>query len=329
MMFQGSSILITGGTGSFGQAFARLLLDKSMGLRRIIIFSRDELKQVEMQRALEPSDNNNRLRYFIGDVRDADRLKMAMVDVDFVVHAAALKQIPVAEYNPFECINTNINGSESVIRAAIEQSVNRVILISSDKAVHPVNLYGATKLAAEKLFVAANALSRAGFTRFSVVRYGNVVASRGSVIPLFREKIEAGETLPITDEAMTRFWIRLDDGARFVLDSMKSMQGGEIFVPKLPSVSVLNLAVAMAGERYPRKVVGIRPGEKLHEILISTDESRSTFITEQRYIIEPTFARWERVPTPSDVPRVEPGFEYTSNGNDRWLTIPEIQEMLE
>ena len=286
----GKSVLVTGGTGSFGQRFVRRLLT-DYKLRRLIVFSRDEDKQYEMMNRLSPQDFPA-LRYFIGDVRDVDRLSMAMRDVDIVVHSAALKHVPIAEYNPFECIRTNINGTENVIRAAMDCNVQKVLGLSTDKAVAPINLYGATKLAAEKLLVAANNLAGEKGTRFAATRYGNVVGSRGSVIPLFRSLIERGtDHLPITDARMTRFWITLDEGVDFVLLSLADMMGGEIFVPKLGAVKITDLATAMA-PNLPQRVVGIRPGEKLHETLISIGEARSTLELDDYYLIQPPLTFW-------------------------------------
>lgn len=280
------NILVTGGTGSFGQAFVkRLLEDENVG--RIVVYSRDELKQYEMaQRMSDP-----RLRFFIGDVRDAGRLRRALRGIDVVVHAAALKHIPIAEYNPQECIKTNIGGAENVIDAAIDCGVSRVLALSTDKAVNPINLYGASKLAAEKLFVAANHLAGAGGTRFSVVRYGNVVGSRGSVIPFFKRKALEGGPLPITDSRMTRFWITLEQGCKFVLDSLDRMQGGEIFVPKLPATRITDLATAIA-PHAKQEIVGIRPGEKLHEVMISREEAPCTKDLGDSYVIYPAIKHW-------------------------------------
>ncbi len=327
-MFNNKSILITGGTGSFGQKFAQTILERYKP-RRIIIFSRDELKQYDMQQTL----NDACMRYFIGDVRDADRLHQAMRDVDFVIHAAALKQVPAAEYNPMECIKTNIYGAENVIRAAIEQKVSRVIALSTDKAANPINLYGATKLASDKLFVAANNMVGQGETRFSVVRYGNVVGSRGSVVPLFKKLIEDGaDSLPITHEKMTRFWITLQQGVDFVLKNFGRMRGGEIFVPKLPSVKITDLAIAYA-PNLPIEMVGIRPGEKLNEIMCPADDSHLTIEFSDHYLICPTIkfyrAKDEFIKNElSEIGKpVEFGFEYNSGTNTHNLTIEEIKKL--
>ena len=265
-MFNNKSILVTGGTGSFGKKFIKILLER-YNPARVIIYSRDELKQFEMQQVF----NQSCMRYFIGDVRDAERIKLATKNVDYVVHAAALKQVPAAEYNPMECIKTNVMGAQNVIDAAIANDVKKVIALSTDKAANPVNLYGATKLCSDKLFTAANNIVGKGNTRFAVVRYGNVVGSRGSVVPFFKKLIADGaKELPITDERMTRFWLKLEDGVDFVLKNFERMQGGEIFIPKIPSMRILDLAKAIAPEAKI-KVIGIRPGEKLHEVMCPSD----------------------------------------------------------
>lgn len=319
-ILDGRAILITGGTGSFGKHFVRTIFNET-DVRRVVILSRDELKQYEMQQ-LYPAEP--RLRFFIGDVRDRDRLNRAFHDVDFVVHAAALKQVPAAEYNPFEAVKTNVHGAQNVIDAAIERGVERVVALSTDKACSPVNLYGATKLVSDKLFVNGNAYASGTSTRFSVVRYGNVVGSRGSVVPYFRELRETG-VLPITDERMTRFWITLDQGVHFVLDSLERMRGGELYVPKIPSMRVVDLAKAMAPEADLR-VVGIRPGEKLHEEMISASDARSTLDLGDRYVIQPELDFWPRAPIEgTPLPN---GFSYASDTNDRWLTVPELQAMI-
>jgi UDP-N-acetylglucosamine 4,6-dehydratase len=313
-----ASILITGGTGSFGSRFVETVL-RHYRPRRLVVFSRDEQKQYEMAQRLDHEQGRS-LRFFIGDVRDADRLEMAMRGVDYVVHAAALKHVPAAEYNPFECIKTNVNGAENVVRAALRNGVKRVIALSTDKAANPINLYGASKLAADKIFVAANNLSGRGETRFSVVRYGNVLGSRGSVVPLFERLIrEKAASLPITDPRMTRFWITLNQGVDFVLSSLAMMHGGEIFVPKIPSLKVVDLARFMA-PGLPTHSIGIRPGEKLHEVLITTDDARTTIELPDRYIIEPAFAFWSREHYEKWGARpVGEEFCYASNTNDRWL----------
>jgi len=282
-MFNNKTILITGGTGSFGRKYVETLL-KRFQPKKIIIYSRDELKQYDMQQEF----NHECMRYFIGDVRDLERLEQAMKGVDYVIHAAALKQVPAAEYNPIECIKTNIHGAENVTKAAINNDVLKVIALSTDKAANPINLYGATKLASDKLFVAANNMSGGHPTRFAVVRYGNVVGSRGSVVPYFRKLLESGEKyLPITHNEMTRFWITLQQGVDFVLDNFSRMHGGEIFVPKIPSVRIVDLAEAMAPD-VEHKIVGIRPGEKLHEIMCPRDDSHLTVEFEDHYVITPS-----------------------------------------
>lgn len=316
------TVLITGGTGSFGKQYTRVILG-NWDPARLIIYSRDELKQFEMQaelRACLPEDKFRRLRFFIGDVRDGPRLRMAMRGVDYVVHAAALKHVPIAEYNPMECIKTNLLGAENVIESAIAEDVHRVVALSTDKACNPVNLYGATKLASDKSFVAANNLVGKGRTRFAVVRYGNVTGSRGSVIPFFRDLIARGETLPITDPRMTRFWITLQQGVNFVLSSFTIMQGGEIFVPKIPSMKITDLAAVLAPQ-LQTKVIGIRPGEKLHEMMISEDDAHNTAELDDRYVIEPAFAEYSRqsllasgVGSP-----VADRFSYSSDRNTQWL----------
>ena len=325
----GKSVLVTGATGSFGQMFCRLVLERYQP-RRLIVFSRDELKQFDMQQTLSPREHGN-LRYFIGDVRDNDRLEMAMRDVDVVVHAAAIKQIPAAEYNPFECIRTNVMGAENVVRAAIRNDVSRVIALSTDKAASPINLYGASKLASDKIFVAANNLAGESGPMLSVVRYGNVVGSRGSVIPLFEKMIAGGEaSLPITDARMTRFWITLRQGAEFVLSSLKQMHGGEIFVPKLPSMRLVDLARSMAPD-LPQTIVGIRPGEKLHEVMITEDDARSTMEMDDRYVIQPQFDYWrdtEQASGQGGEP-VPEGFRYSSETNETWLDEPSLAKLLQ
>ena len=288
----GRSILVTGGTGSFGNAFVRSVLQRYKPAR-VVVFSRDEAKQYEMALALEYEKYHGKeLRFFIGDVRDRDRLQLAMRGIDTVIHAAAMKHVPAAEYNPFECIKTNLNGAENVVNAALDNNVERVLALSTDKAVNPINLYGASKLAADKIFVAANNLVGDRSTRFSVVRYGNVVGSRGSVVPLFRRLIESGaEELPITDPRMTRFFITLSEGVDFVLSSLPMMEGGEIFLPKIPSLKITDLAKFMAPE-LSQNTIGIRPGEKLHEVLISRDSSINTVEYADRYVVEPDLAFW-------------------------------------
>lgn len=326
-MFDNSTILITGGTGSFGRQYAKILIDRYKP-HKVIIFSRDELKQFEMHREF----GQDCMRFFIGDVRDRDRLAMAMRGVDYVVHAAAIKQVPAAEYNPIECIKTNIHGAENVIQAALECRVHKVIALSTDKAANPINLYGATKLCSDKLFVAANNLAGDLPTRFSVVRYGNVVGSRGSVVRVFKELIENGTAcLPITDPRMTRFWITLQQGVDFVLKNYERMQGGEIFVPKIPSIRITDLAEAMA-PGIPTKVIGIRPGEKLHEVMCPQDDSHLTIEFDDHYLIRPTIKFWSRSSNSYDVNclkergrAVEQSFEYNSGTNPCFLSIEEIR----
>ncbi len=323
-MFNNATILITGGTGSFGKQYAKTLLDRYTP-HKIIIFSRDELKQFEM----EQDFHQKCMRYFIGDVRDRDRLIQAMNGVDYVIHAAALKQVPAAEYNPMECIKTNIHGAENVIHAALANNIEKVIALSTDKAASPINLYGATKLVSDKLFVSANNIAGGHKTRFAAVRYGNVVGSRGSVVPLFKRRIADGcDHLPITDARMTRFWITLQQGVDFVLKNFERMQGGEIFVPKIPSVNVVDLAKAMA-PNLPHKIIGIRPGEKLHEIMCPADDSHLTLEFADHFVIKPTIQFSGVVDFSVNKlgetgQPVEQGFEYHSGKNPHFLTIEEI-----
>ncbi|HHL39961.1 MAG TPA: UDP-N-acetylglucosamine 4,6-dehydratase (inverting) [Deltaproteobacteria bacterium] len=320
MKLSGRTVLITGGTGSLGRKLTRILLDEH-DVEKLIIFSRDELKQFEMRQHFR----SPRLRFFIGDVRDRERLYRAFDGVDMVIHAAALKQVPAAEYNPFEAIKTNVLGAQNVIDAAVDTGVQRVIALSTDKAANPINLYGATKLCSDKLFIAGNSYAGKKPTRFSVVRYGNVVGSRGSVIPLFLRLRPTG-VLPITDRAMTRFWITLEEGARFVLACLGRMKGGEIFVPKIPSASVVDIARAVAPE-CSHDVVGIRPGEKLHEVLISRDDGRNTLEYDDYYIIQPQFAWWGERGDGGGRP-VPDGFGYASNTNPLRLGVDEIREIV-
>jgi len=321
------AVLVTGGTGSFGKHFVRTVIDRYKP-RRIIIFSRDELKQYEMQQIF-PMEQHPFMRYFIGDVRDRDRLEMAMRDVDFVIHAAALKQVPTAEYNPFECIRTNVFGAENVVCAALRRNVRKVIALSTDKAANPVNLYGASKLASDKIFVAANNLAGADGTRFAVVRYGNVAGSRGSVIPFFKKLAEEGaRELPITDPRMTRFWITLTQGVNFVLSSMELSRGGEIFVPKIPSTTITGLA-ALIGPALGQKVVGIRPGEKLHETMIPADDSHWTVELDDRYVILASFAAAAREAYLNrGAKAVREGFCYSSDSNPDMLDARGLQTLL-
>jgi len=318
------SILITGGTGSFGKRLVATVLERYQP-KRLIIFSRDEMKQFEMAQIFSEQEYPC-LRYFLGDVRDRDRLERAFHDVDVVVHAAALKQVPAAEYNPFEFVKTNVLGAENVINVAIDQRVKKVIALSTDKAANPINLYGATKLCSDKLFVAGNAYSGDIDTRFSVVRYGNVFGSRGSVVPFFKEKRKTG-VIPITDERMTRFWITLQQGVDFVLNCLDIMKGGEIFVPKIPSMKVTDLAEAIApGCRL--EIMGIRPGEKLHETMVPEDDARRTVEFADFYVIQPDF-KWWRTDNHLGGKEVPEGFKYSSDNNDRWLSIDELREMAE
>lgn len=323
-MFEGKSVLVTGGTGSFGKAFIRTVLERYEP-RRLIVYSRDELKQFEMQQEFDAPA----MRYFIGDVRDADRLSLAMKGVDLVVHAAALKQVPAAEYNPMECVKTNVNGASNVVSAALANDVEKVVALSTDKAANPINLYGATKLCSDKIFIAANNLVGPGRTRFSVVRYGNVVGSRGSVIPFFSHLVAQGaKELPVTDPRMTRFLITLPQGVDFVLQAFRRMWGGEIFVPKIPSARIGDIAEAIA-PGLPTKVIGIRPGEKLHEVMCPADDCRMTLEFDDHYVIAPSItfvnkaaydvnALGERGQAVSD------GFEYSSGSNSHFLTVDEM-----
>lgn len=325
-MFNNKSILITGGTGSFGKKYVQTILSRYQP-SRIIIFSRDELKQFEMQQDY----NADCMRYFIGDVRDRDRLVQAMNGVDYVIHAAALKQVPAAEYNPMECIKTNIHGAENVIHAAFANDVEKVIALSTDKAASPINLYGATKLASDKLFVAANNVAGKQRTRFAAVRYGNVVCSRGSVVPFFQKKLAEGcDYLPITDERMTRFWITLQDGVDFVMKNFQRMSGGEIFVPRIPSVRLVDLATAMA-PGLPQKIIGIRPGEKLHETMCPADDSHLTIEFSDHFVITPTIqftrsSNFQRNGLDEVGLPVLQGFEFNSGNNPHFLDINEILE---
>lgn len=316
---KGKVVLVTGGTGSFGTAFLRRLLEEE-DPAAVRVYSRDELKQHELQQEL----SDPRLRFLIGDVRSADRLLMATRGVDVIVHAAALKQVPACEYNPFEAVQTNVVGAENVVTAAIANSVPRTISISTDKAVNPVNLYGATKLCAEKIITQGNAYAADSPARFASVRYGNVVGSRGSVVPLFKRQREQGE-LTITDDAMTRFWITLDQAVSFVVDCLERMQGGEVFVPRIPSMRVADLADAIA-PGVPRRSIGIRPGEKVHEILITEDESRHAVRFEDYYAVYPSFPFWraDDYPAGEELP---PGFRYASDLNDEWLSADAIRDM--
>jgi len=326
-MFDNSVILITGGTGSFGKKYTKTLLER-YSPKKIIIYSRDELKQFEMQQVF----NQDCMRYFIGDVRDAERLRQAMNGVDYVIHAAALKQVPAAEYNPTECIKTNIHGAENVIQAAIENDVRKVIALSTDKAANPINLYGATKLASDKLFVAANNIVGGKRTRFACVRYGNVVGSRGSVVPFFKGLVAQGvDEIPITHEEMTRFWITLQQGVDFVLHNFERMHGGEIFVPRIPSIKIMDLAEAYA-PGVSTRIIGIRPGEKLHEIMCPADDSHLTLKFKDHYVICPSIKFHNsdidfRTDVTGDVGEpVAQGYEYNSGNNPEFLSVEEIRE---
>lgn len=329
-MFNNKNILITGGTGSFGKKYTQILL-KNYKPNKIIIYSRDELKQYEMASEFSHSS----MRYFIGDVRDESRLNTAMNGVDFVIHAAAMKHVPIAEYNPMECIKTNIHGAQNVINASLKNRVEKVIALSTDKACNPVNLYGATKLASDKLFIAANNIAGQSPTRFSVVRYGNVVGSRGSVVPLFKKLIENGaKELPITDERMTRFWITLEDGVKFVLKNFERMHGGELFIPKIPSMKITDLAATLA-PNLPIKLIGIRPGEKLHEIMISADDALHSLEFDDHYVITPSIRFYDKEADfainklGQKSSSIKSGFEYRSDNNTQWLNQQSLKEMIE
>ncbi|MDQ2693442.1 MAG: UDP-N-acetylglucosamine 4,6-dehydratase (inverting) [Chloroflexota bacterium] len=322
MEWQDKTILITGGTGSFGKKFTKILLEEKQP-KKIIVFSRDELKQHEMK--MQGYDHAS-MRYFIGDVRDRERLVRAMNGVDIVVHAAALKQVPACEYNPMEAIKTNIMGTSNVVEAALDAGVQKVMTISTDKAVNPVNLYGATKLAAEKLTVQSNAYAAGTATRYSCVRYGNVVGSRGSVVPIFLKQRAHG-TVTITDERMTRFWLSLEQGVRFVMDCIEQMEGGEVFVPKIPSTKVVDLASAIAPEAR-LNIIGIRPGEKLHEVLISQDEARNTIELDRMYVIQPTEAIWFGYSWQDKGRKLSDGYHYSSDNNTEWLDVNGIKTFI-
>jgi UDP-N-acetylglucosamine 4,6-dehydratase len=320
----GKSVLITGGTGSLGNKLVDLMLERAAP-RRIIVFSRDEYKQFVMAERFR--SNSHLLRFFLGDVRDKNRLKRAFEGVDYVIHAAALKQVPAAEYNPFEFVKTNIMGAENVIDAAIDMGIKRVAALSTDKAANPVNLYGATKLCSDKLFVAGNSYSGSRDTRFAIVRYGNVVGSRGSVIPFFLERRHTGE-LPITHPDMTRFWITLDQAARFVLNALHSMSGGEIFVPKIPSMRIVDLA-KLIGPTCRHEIVGIRPGEKLHEMMVEPESGHNTLDCCTHYVVQPVLNFWNpSINGYGSMHACPPGFSYTSGANDRWVEPEEMKRMI-
>lgn len=326
-MFDGKSILITGGTGSFGKTYTKMILQK-YSPKKIIIYSRDELKQFDMAKEYD----HPCMRYFIGDVRDKERLIQACAGVDFLIHAAAMKHVPIAEYNPLECIKTNINGASNVIDACFANRVQKCIALSTDKACSPINLYGATKLASDKLFCSANNLSGADNTIFSVARYGNVVGSRGSVVPFFKRLLREGASfLPITDKRMTRFWISLEDGVDFVLKSFERMHGGEIFIPKIPSMRITELAHAIA-PNLEQKIIGIRPGEKLHELMISKDDSHLCYEFDSYYVIAPTISFNKKVDYGVNAlnekgKKVEDGFSYSSDTNDHWIDEAKFLEI--
>jgi UDP-N-acetylglucosamine 4,6-dehydratase len=315
-------VLVTGGTGSFGKKFIEIML-KDLHPAKVIVFSRDELKQHEMRIS---GFDDPVLRYFIGDVRDLDRLRRAMHGVDIVVHAAALKQVPACEYNPMEAIKTNVLGSSNVIEAALDSGVSKVMALSTDKAVNPINLYGATKLAAEKLFVQSNAYAGGTATRYSCVRYGNVAGSRGSVIPIFLKQ-KNNKKLTITDERMTRFWITLEQGARFVIRCIEQMQGGEVFVPKIPSMKIIDIANVIAPDAE-MEAIGIRPGEKLHEVLIHEDEARSTIELKDMFVVQPSPALWFGHAWQDKGEPVSEGYRYASDSNNEWLTLEQIREIV-
>lgn len=321
------TVLVTGGTGSFGKQFIAQAL-QHFDMRRCIVFSRDEQKHYDMYLEF-PTERYPCMRYFIGDVRDVDRLELAMRDVDYVIHAAAMKHVTLAEYNPFECVMTNIHGAENVVKAALRKGVKRVIALSTDKAANPINLYGATKLAADKIFVAANNLAGADGCQFAVVRYGNVIGSRGSVIPFFRQLIDSeADHIPITDERMTRFWITLDQGVQFVLSCLAIMRGGEVFVPKIPSMRIVDVARCLAPDMAV-KFVGIRPGEKLHEVMVPSDDARTTLDSGDRYVILPAFMQSPETHylAAGAVP-VRTDFSYASDNNDEWLDGAQLTEMV-
>ncbi len=318
-MYNDKTILITGGTGSFGKKFTRRILETSV--KKVIIFSRDELKQYEMKQEF----SDRRLRFFIGDVREKDRLYRAFDGVDYVVHAAAMKHVDACEYNPFEAVKTNIHGAQNIIEAAIDKGVHKVIALSTDKAAAPLNLYGATKLASDKLFVAGNSYVGEKDTKFSVVRYGNVVGSRGSVVPFFNKMRKTGR-LPVTDERMTRFWITLDQGVQFVIDNFRRMQGGEIFVPKIPSMKVTDLAKAI-GPECKIDIIGIRPGEKLHEVMITEDDARRTIECDNYYVIQPEFPWWQYELNSENL--VKNDFVYSSDRNQEWLSVEQLETIIQ
>jgi UDP-N-acetylglucosamine 4,6-dehydratase len=321
-MLHGSDLLITGGTGSLGKALTKEILDNH-DVRRLVIFSRDELKQLEMRRLF---NDDPRLRFFIGDIRDSKRLLRAFHKVDYVIHAAALKQVDTAEYNPFEYVETNVRGSQNVIDAAIDSGVKKVVALSTDKASSPINLYGATKLCADRLFISGNHYAAAYDTRFCVVRYGNVSGSRGSIVPIWRQLAAEGKSLGVTDNRMTRFWITLPRAVKFVLDSFELMSGGELYVPKIPSIRITDLAEAIA-PGAPTHEIGIRPGEKLHEEMIALDDARRTLDIGSRYVVQPHLAGWGYTP-PAAGTAVDKEFSFQSNTNTEWLSVDDIRGLL-
>lgn len=326
-MLNEKSILVTGGTGSFGKKFIEIILKEYPKVNRIVIYSRDEFKQFEMSNLPQFKDNP-KLRFFIGDVRDKERLYRAFEGIDIVIHAAALKQVPSCEYNPFEAVKTNILGAQNIIDAAIDRNVTKVIALSTDKACSPINLYGATKLCSDKLFISGNAYVGHHDTKLSVVRYGNVVGSRGSVIPFFKNLIASGaEELPITDFEMTRFWLTLEQAVEVVITALETMIGGELFVKKIPSMKIVDLAKAMAPD-LPLKKVGIRPGEKIHEMMISREDARNTLEFDKYYIIQPDFDWWNKSKKHSNGKAVEKNFEYHSGNNKEWLSVEQLKTMI-
>lgn len=328
-MFNNKNIMITGGTGSFGQEFAKTVLQNYQQVNKIIIYSRDEFKQFIMSTLPEFQPYLSKLRFFIGDVRDKDRLRMAMEDVDFVIHAAALKQVPACEYNPFEAIKTNIMGAQNVIEVALEKNVEKVVALSTDKASSPINLYGATKLCSDKLFIAANGYSGSKRTKFSVVRYGNVAGSRGSVIPYFRQLVKEGtKSMPITDFQMTRFWLKLENAVWLVIKAFEDMRGGELYVKKIPSMRIVDLAKAIA-PHLPMHEIGIRPGEKIHEQMISVEDARHTVEFDEYFIIQPDLAWWDSRKKGIGGRTVPMDFIYSSGTNTDWLTVEDIKKLID
>lgn len=328
-MFTNKTILITGGTGSFGKKFIKTVLAQYPDVKKIIVYSRDEFKQFIMSTMPEFAPHIQKLRFFIGDVRDKERLRMAMAGVDYVVHAAALKQVPACEYNPFEAIKTNVLGAQNVIDICLEHNVEKVVALSTDKACSPVNLYGATKLCSDKLFIAANGYSGGKQTRFSVVRYGNVAGSRGSVIPFFQRLVHEGKaSLPITDPEMTRFWLKLENAVWLVMKAIEIMQGGELYVKKIPSMRIMELAKAIA-PNLATHIIGIRPGEKVHEQMISAEDARHTLEFDDFYIIQPDMDWWKRRAQNIGGKHVPENFSYNSGTNTQWLSIEDMQELIE